>query len=139
MERDGRVRETLRSLEMAETNGKVERLAPELAAARAAVGSEDESLVADLESSYPFLRRFVVGGRSEGSLWPAGTISLRRSPHGIRVAIRIPALQLEAVYHFRAWSEMWETIDNDLSNRTVPWQLDYQAQREEDKRLQKLL
>lgn len=93
------------------------------------LGVNRGSCLPDLVEELAALRSFLLGGTEDKEGMPAGSVSLTRGPRGIRVAIRISPLGLEAHYEFQSWAEIWETLDNDLDLGTVPWQEDWQTRR----------
>lgn len=92
---------------------------------------DDSSLLRDLGQDYPALRLALVGGTADKAGMPALSVHLSRVPRGIRVCIRIELFQLEAHYEFQNWSEIWETLNNDIDLGTVPWQQSWQKRKQE--------
>lgn len=98
---------------------------------RSALGDVDDSLLRDLESDYPNLRKLLLGHKSESETCPGGSLLISRGPRGIRVNVSLPALSCQAVYSFRSWAEMWDTIENDLALGTTPWELSYRERQKQ--------
>lgn len=118
---------------MADKNGEKVRLARCLAAALESVELPPAEILKDLETSYPALRRFLVGTNDRTAWHPAGSIYVSRAAKGIRVVLRIAAFELTAVYNFEKGADALETLEADLDLGTVPWDKTFQAQKREEK------
>lgn len=116
---------------MSEQNGNGESGGSFVDQVRAALGRQDENLLRDLSPDFPALRTFLLGRKTSSDVQPAGTISISRHHRGIRVCLRIPQLSVEALFEFSKWSDMWDTLEQELSQDTVPWQLDYKQRQKE--------
>jgi len=102
---------------------------------RKSLEQRDYSLLADLQSSHPCLRRFLVGMVDNGSVQPAGTIYLRRTLHEIHASIQIPALSTVANYQSDSWHGLWELIEQDLAEGGTQWELTYKEKLREQREL----
>ena len=99
--------------------------------------SLDKKILTDLSEDSPDLRTFLLGNSDTDNFRFAGRISVSRGPRSIRVRLSVPQLGLEAHYEFLSWCEIWETIDNDLSCNSVPWQDDYRTRTKAERDLLK--
>ena len=111
-----------------EANGAKERQQV-LTEIRNQMEAADGSLMLDMESDFPSLRGWLLGGVKGGVKVPGGSISIQRGPYSLRVVLSWRALGLQATYDVHSWTECWESIENDLNTERVPWSEDYKQRR----------
>lgn len=80
-----------------------------------------QSLLIDLNPSFPALRRFLLGCELSGRIYPAGSIRIETDSGDCIVQLSIPMLGVQAVYRDQSVNAMLERIENDLDTETVPW------------------
>lgn len=81
------------------------------------------------------LREFFLGGVRDDGLWPAGSLSVRVQSDQLVLQLRLPSLEMQAVYSGYNWDELLEQINNDLTSKTVRWELDYKGKQRVERKL----
>lgn len=116
-------------------NGKPESLRDVVNTAIGGFFSDDGTLLRDLEKAFPYVRKFLIGGRRNSYTWPAGEFRIALNGNMVQVTLAVRALEIEAKYYDSSYSTMLDTIENDLSLDTVNWCPDYKGRQRLEKKL----
>jgi hypothetical protein len=120
---------------MSEENGNGLHVSSVLKQVHEVVQADDVSVLVDMGDGFSGVRRFLIGGCRPDGVWPCGGIYVTRDGRDLVVRLSIRSLEVESIYRGTSWSGLWETIDNDLLENTVHWQLDYKGRQRQERKL----
>lgn len=106
---------------MNDQNGDVKTVGEIGAELLASLAKRRESLLIDLSTSFPAIRRFLLGSTRDGRTYPAGSIRIDADGTDCIVSLSIRVLGIEAIYRDQAGDSIVERIENDLDTERVPW------------------
>jgi hypothetical protein len=110
-------------------------LAPALRAIKEQIRKPDEGRLIGMKNDWNGIRLFLIGGFHHDGLWPAGTLSIRCDADEILVTLSIHSLEIESKYRFDGWDQGWETINGELEQNRVCWQMDWKGRDRMNRRM----